>query len=244
MDKHNRRKGPENRCLPAGPAPHAARPAPARQFQGQPARPLVVLAVPGDVLLSLGSEFTRQRSAYPRLLQGRAARSPPSSLIRKKNSAVFSPAPTTAIRPSPTKSTRMAGCFGRRSAIPTTRIISTCRRPRPRRRPGCSPRQQCEAAAAKKIAPGATQSRLRRHRMELARHRRSGPRRRGASALWFSHFPCCSDLSWRPSPRWSASRPAPFRAISAARSISFSSASSRSGRRCRSFICSLSSRRF
>ena len=33
--------------------------------------------------------------------------------------------------------TRMAGCSGRRFAIPTTRIISICRRPRPRRRHGC-----------------------------------------------------------------------------------------------------------
>ena len=48
-----------------------------------------------------------------------------------------SPPPITATRSSPRRSRRMAGRSGRRSAIPTARIISTCRcRPLPRR-PGC-----------------------------------------------------------------------------------------------------------
>ena len=62
-----------------------------------------------------------------------------SSTIRRRSSAASWRRPITATRSSPRRSRRTAGSSGRRSASPTTRTTSTCRCPRPRRRPGCSP---------------------------------------------------------------------------------------------------------
>ena len=76
----------------------------------------------------------------------------------------------------------------------------------------------------------------RRARMELARHRRSGTRRRRPRDLRLPHLGAVRPRARPSSPRSSAWRRARCRAISAAGPIFFSSASSRSGPRCRSSI--------
>ena len=120
--------------------------------------------------------------------------------------------PTAADYRDPALAKRIAakaGWSGRRFPSATTPSTTICRRPAP------SPPD----------------------RGQLARHRRSGPRRAGAADLRLSHLGAV-----RPDPDdlqlgRSASPPARCRAISAAGSISRCSASSRSGPGCRCSSC-------
>ena len=122
----------------------------------------------------------------------------------------------------------MAGWSGRRSATPIDTVNNDL--PTPRRSPPWLSSLTPRRGAAPNIRNGVDDPNC-VSATELARHRRSGPRRGRAPDLRLPHLGAVRPDPHRRSPRSSASRPAPCRAISAAGSISCSSASSRSGRR-------------
>ena len=126
----------------------------------------------------------------------------------------------------------MAGWSGRPSATPTTPSITTCPRRPPRRRLQPDARRGLRQISERRQRPE-----LRLRQYELARHRRSGPRRHCPAHLWLPHFGAVRPYPHHRCPRSSASLPAPCRAISAAGSTSSSSGSSRSGPRSRPSIC-------
>ena len=103
---------------------------------------------------------------------------------------------------------RMAGCSGRRSRSATTPSSRTCRSRRPRRPPA-----------------------------EPARHRRPGARRAGPGDLRLPHLGAVRLHADPGLLAWSASPPARCRASMAGSPTCCSSASSRSGRACRSSTC-------
>ena len=95
------------RAAPAARGLHpalAAQPAAACELQGQPARLLVVLDLPGPVRPEPVRGAHRQRPADPRLLQGRAALSRSSSITRRRSSAASWRRPITATPSSPRRS--------------------------------------------------------------------------------------------------------------------------------------------
>ena len=154
--------------------------------------------------------------------------------IRKtKFGGVSRPRPTIAIPYLQKRDRRQRlDRSGRRSATPTTRTISICRRRRRR-----TPTWMLTEAQCKPVAETQGRHGLPRPRMQLARHRRPGPRRGGAADLRLPHLGAVRPDPDRSSRRSSASRPARCRAISAAGPICCSSASSRSGPRSRRSIC-------
>ena len=122
----------------------------------------------------------RQRPAHHRALQGRDCCFRCSSIIRNRSSAAFSRSPTTRTRSSSTRSTPTAGCCGRRSAI----SYDTINKDYPRRKgqdgrlPRLSRRRRRGHRAPRSATRRPTRSRASRARQyELARPRRSGPRR-------------------------------------------------------------------
>ena len=158
----------------------ADEPAALAEFQGQPARLLVAVDLPGPVRAQPVRRIHRQRPAAPRRVQGRTSVPGRRRLSGEEVRRAFLAAPTTAIRSSRRRS-RPTGWmiwppirYSYRTAnydIPHSGADSAIR--------GLMPKK--ERCAAYPI--GADDPELHLGQLQLARHRRPGPRRAGAADL-------------------------------------------------------------
>ena len=165
--------------------PVAHQPATTEDLPRQPAGLLVLLDLRRPLRRHAVRGVPGERQAVP----GEAMRAgitsfPSSSPIPRRPSAAISrrrPIIATPIS-SASSARRAASSFGRRSAIPTTRSIATCRRPPPRPRHGSLRTSNARRRRRRSAEP------VPRSRVELAGHRRPGPRRRRPADLRFPHL--------------------------------------------------------
>ncbi len=201
--------------------------------QGEPARLLVLLdflgAVPDQRCSRRSSPMTGRCSSPTRA----SCCSRPSSNIRKRSSAASWRAPISAI-PSIQDEINANGWM---IWPPIRYSYNTVNNELPRPAPSRARLPAHPRRGLRQISARRRRSQLHLRQPELARHRRPGPRCGGAAYLRLPHLGGLRPHPDHPLFGRSAWRRARCRAISAAGPIFCSSASSRSGRRCRPSIC-------